>query len=38
MMGVSMAIPGGGDDLVLSLPGCVCPKVNDVGPFLASRE
>ena len=25
-------------DLVLSLPGCVCPKVKDMGPFWASRE
>ena len=29
---------GGGGDLVLSLPGCVCPKVKDMGPFWASRE
>ena len=29
---------GGGGDLVLTLPGCVCPKVKDMGPFLASRE
>ena len=28
----------GGGDLVLTLPGCVCPKVKDMGPFLASRE
>ena len=27
-----------GGDLVLSLPGCVCPKVKDMGPFWASRE
>ena len=32
-----VAGPGGGD-LVLTLPGCVCPKVKDMGPFLASRE
>ena len=32
---------GGGEgvgDFVLSLPRCVCPKVKDMGPFLASRE
>ena len=29
---------GGGGDFVLSLPRCVCPKVKDMGPFLASRE
>ena len=28
--------PGG--HLVLTLPGCVCPKVKDMGPFSASRE
>ena len=27
-----------GDNLVLSWPGCVCPKVKDMGPFLASTE
>ena len=27
-----------GGDLVLTLPGCVCPKVKDMGPFFASRE
>ena len=30
--------PGGGGDLVLTMPECVCPKVKDMGPFLASRE
>ena len=29
---------GGGGDLVLTMPGCVCPKVKDMGPFSASRE
>ena len=29
---------GGGGDLVLSLTGCVSPKVKDMGPFWASRE
>ena len=29
---------GGGDDLVLTMPGCMCPKVKDIGPFSASRE
>ena len=27
-----------GGDLVSTLPGCVCPKVKDMGPFWASRE
>ena len=27
-----------GGDLVPTMPGCVCPKVKDIGPFLASRE
>ena len=31
-------IPGGGGDLVLTMPRCVCPKVKDMGPFWASRE
>ena len=30
--------PGGGGDFIPSLPGCVCPKVMDMGPFLASSE
>ena len=30
--------PGGGGDLVPTMPGCVCPKVKDMGPFSASRE
>ena len=25
-------------DLVLTIPGCVCPKVKDMDHFLASRE
>ena len=25
--------PGGGDDLVPTMSGCVCPKVKDMGPF-----
>ena len=29
---------GGGGDLVSTLPGCVCPKVKDMGPFSASSE
>ena len=28
--------PGG--DSIPSLPGCVCPKVMDMGPFWASSE
>ena len=27
-----------GGDLVSTLPGCVCRKVKDMGPFLASSE
>ena len=30
--------PSRGGDLVSTLPGCVCPKVKDMGPFWASRE
>ena len=29
--------PGRGEDLVLTMPGCVCPKVKDMGPSLPSR-
>ena len=29
---------GGGGDLVLTMPGCVCPKVKDMGSFFTSRE
>ena len=29
---------GGGGDMVPTMPRCVCPKVKDMGPFLASRE
>ena len=29
---------GGGRDLVSTMPVCVCPKVKDMGPFLASSE
>ena len=25
-------------DFNSSMPGCVCPKVKDMGPFLASSE
>ena len=28
---------GGGRDSVVTMPGCVCPKVKDMGSFLASR-
>ena len=27
-----------GGDLVSTMPGCVCRKVKDMGPFLASSE
>ena len=27
-----------GGDLVSSIPGCVCRKVKEMGPFSASRE
>ena len=27
-----------GGYLVQTMPGCVCPKVKDMGPFSASRE
>ena len=27
-----------GGDFVLTMPGCVCPKVKDMGHFSASRE
>ena len=27
-----------GGDLVPTMPGRVCPKVKDMGPFSASRE
>ena len=37
--------PGGGGggggvagDLSSTMPGCVCPKVKDMGPFSVSRE
>ena len=30
--------PGGGGDLVSTLPGCVCRKVKDMGLFSASSE
>ena len=33
-----LAPGGGGGNLFLTLPGCVCPKVKDMGPFLASKE
>ena len=28
---------GGGGDFVLTMPGCVCPNMKDIGPFLALR-
>ena len=34
---LSNTVPGGGD-FIPSLPGCVCPKVMDMGPFWASSE
>ena len=30
--------PGGGGDLVPTMPVCVCQKVKDMGPFSASSE
>ena len=27
-----------GGDLVPTMPGCVCPKLKDIGPFSALRE
>ena len=27
-----------GGDVVPTMPGCVCPKVKDMGPFSVSRE
>ena len=30
--------PARGGDLVSTLPGCVCRKVKDMGPFSASSE
>ena len=29
---------GGGGDLVPTMPGCVCPKVKDMGSFSASSQ
>ena len=29
---------GGGSNYVSTMPGCVCRKVKDVGPFLFSSE
>ena len=29
---------GGGGSLVPTMPGCVCPKVKDMGRYSASRE
>ena len=29
---------GGGGDLVSTMPGCVCRKVKDMGPFEASNK
>ena len=29
---------GGGGGLVPTMPGCVCPKVKDMGPFSAASE
>ena len=31
-------IPQQGGDLVPTMPGCVCPKLKDMGSFSASRE
>ena len=31
-------VGGGGGDLVPNMPGCVFPKVKDMGPFSAPRE
>ena len=33
-----LPLGGGGGDLVPTMPECVCPKVNDMGPFSASGE
>ena len=29
---------GAGGDLFQTMPGCMCPKVKDIGPFSASRQ
>ena len=29
--------PGGGGDFNSSMPGCVCPKVKDMGPFFGLK-
>ena len=34
----SLSLHTRGDDLVATMPGCVCPKVKDMGHFLASKE
>ena len=31
-------MPGGGGDLISTMPACVCPKLKDIGPFSASSE
>ena len=36
--GRSLPGGGGGGDFIPSLPICVCPKVMDMSPFLASSE
>ena len=28
---------GGGGDLAPTMPGCVCPKVKDMGPFFSFK-
>ena len=33
-----MGARGGGRDTVSTMPGCVCQKVKDTGPFSASSE
>ena len=38
LLGRYISGPGERGDLVPTMPGCVCPKVKDMGPFLASRE
>ena len=38
MSNVGNSRGGGGGDLVSTLPGCVCRKVKDMGPFSASSE
>ena len=37
-MAYLMLISPVGGDLVPTMPGCVCPKVKDMGPFSPSSE